>query len=97
MGLTKMPLLLMSTMTIMYLLPVSDLVGNCPVWSEKIVYRTLYTVVNMSRCFVPLSVLVSQTSMRLECLDGGVRLPVASLLDQRDTIASSDVACSNQD
>ncbi len=31
MGSTTMPLLSMSTMTIMYLLPESDLVGNCPV------------------------------------------------------------------
>ena len=44
------------------LLPVSDRVGNCPVWSEKIVSRTSYTVVHMSRCFLPLSLLVSQTS-----------------------------------
>ena len=36
-GLTSMPLLSMSTMIMMYLLPDRERVGNCPVWSEKMV------------------------------------------------------------
>ena len=55
MGLTKIALLSILTMTIMYLLPHWDRVGNHPVWLENTVWRMSYTRVNTSRTFLPVS------------------------------------------
>ncbi len=48
-------LLSISTMTMMYLLPRWDRVGNLPVWSENTVSHMSYTCVNTSRTFLPVS------------------------------------------
>ena len=55
MGWTKIALLSISTMTIMYLLPRWDRVGNRPVWSENTVLCMSYTRVNASYTFLPVS------------------------------------------
>ncbi len=65
MGLTKIALLSISTMTIMNLLPHWDRVGNRPVWSDNTVSHTSYTHVNTSRTFLPMSCNV------LGCSSGG--------------------------
>jgi hypothetical protein len=45
MGSTRMALLSISTITMIYLLPCCDCVGNWPVWSENMVLHTLYILV----------------------------------------------------
>ena len=55
MGSTKIALLSILTMSIMYLLPHWDCVGNHPVWSENTVSRMSYTHVNTSRTFLLVS------------------------------------------
>ncbi len=55
MGSTKIALLSISTMTIMYLLPCWDRVGKRPVWSEITVSCMSYTHVNTSHTFLPVS------------------------------------------
>ena len=55
MGSTKIELLSISTMTIMYLLPCWDRVGNRPVCLENIVLHMSYTCMNTSRTFLPMS------------------------------------------
>jgi hypothetical protein len=42
MGSTRMALLSISIVTMMYLLPLQDLVGNWPVWLENMALRTMY-------------------------------------------------------
>jgi hypothetical protein len=53
MGSTRMVLLSISTITMMYLLPQRDQMGNWPVWLENMVLRTMYVWVYMSRTFLP--------------------------------------------
>ena len=43
-GSTNIMLLSISTITMMYLFPCCDLVGNPPVWSKKIMFLTSYTL-----------------------------------------------------
>ncbi len=45
MGSTRMALLSISTITMIYLLPRCNCVGNWPVWLENMVLRTLYVLV----------------------------------------------------
>ena len=61
MVLTSIVLLSISTITMIYLLPNCDRVGNCPIWSEKIVLPTSYSLVYMSRSLCPWSVAVLGT------------------------------------
>ena len=72
MGSTIIALLLISTIAMMYLLPRFERVGNCPFWSDKTVFLTLYTLVYMSRALCPCSVIVLGTSR-------GVRLGLVDL------------------
>ena len=55
MGLTKITLLSISTMTMMFLLPCWDCVGNRPVWSKHTGSHSSYTRVNTSHTFLPVS------------------------------------------
>ena len=43
------------TITMMYLMPRSERVGNWHVWLENMVSRTLYVLVYTSRTFLPWS------------------------------------------
>ena len=72
MGSTSIALLSISTITMMYLLPCCEHVGNCPVWLEKTVFLTSYTLMYMSRALCPWSVAVLGTSW-------GVRLGLVEL------------------
>ena len=62
MGSTSIALLSISTITMMYLLPRCEHVGNCTVWSENTLFLTSYTLMYMSRAFFPWSVAVFGTS-----------------------------------
>ena len=53
MGLTRMALLLISTITMMYLLPCYTHIGNWLVWLENMVSCTLYILVYTSPTFFP--------------------------------------------
>ena len=55
MGLTKIALMSILTMTNMYLLLHCDCMGNRPVWSENTVLRMTYTCMNSSHTFLPVS------------------------------------------
>ena len=66
-GSTKIALLSISTMTIMYLLPHWDCVGNQPVWLENTVSCMSYTCVNTSCTFMPVSCDVFSSS-RGDCV-----------------------------
>lgn len=65
MGSSSIAQLSISTITMTYLLPCSEQVGNCPVWS-KMVSQTLQTVVQMSCTFLPCK------GVTLACLIGAV-------------------------
>jgi len=80
MGLTKIALLSISTMTMMYLLPHWDCMGNHPVWSENTVLHTSYTCVNTSHTFLPVSCNVFGSS-RGDC-DGCSHVVGLGLVDQ---------------
>ncbi len=62
MGSTRMVLLSISTITMMYLLPQRDWVGNLPVWLKNIVLHTMYVWVYKSRIFLPWRWKVSHVS-----------------------------------
>ena len=62
MGLTSIELLLISTMTMMYLFPLCKRVGNCPIWWDKTVFLTSYMLVYTSCTLRPRSVDVLGTS-----------------------------------
>ena len=64
-GSTRIALLSISTITMMYLLPRCDLVGNCPVWSLNMVSLVLYTDMYTSRIFFPRNVVVLDISSGL--------------------------------
>ena len=66
-GLTSIALLSISTITMMYLFPSRERVGNRPVWSEKTVFLTSNTLVYTSRALCPCSVAVLGT-LRGVCL-----------------------------
>ncbi len=53
MGSTRMVLLSISTMPMMYLLPQRDWMGNWPVWLENVVSHAMYIWVYTSRTFLP--------------------------------------------
>ncbi len=53
MGSKRMALLAISTITMMYLLPQRDWMGNWPVWLENMVLRTMYVWVFTLRTFLP--------------------------------------------
>ncbi len=62
MGMTRMALLSISTITMMYLLPWKDPMENWPVWSENMVLRTMYVWVYMLRTYLPRRWKVSHVS-----------------------------------
>ena len=72
MGLISIALLSISTITMMYLFPCCERVGNCPVWLEKTVFLTLYTLVYTPCNLRPRSVALLGTSR-------GVHLDLADL------------------
>ena len=68
---TSIALLSIFTITIMYLLPRCERVGNCPVWSENTMVLTFYMLVYMSRTLCPcsFSVLCTLRGVRLGLVD----------------------------
>ena len=62
MGLTSIALLSISTITMVYLLPHCERVGNYPVCLDKSVFLTSYTLVYISCTLCPCSVTVLNTS-----------------------------------
>ena len=59
---TSIALLSISTITMIYLLPCCEHVGNCLIWSEKTMFLTSYMLVYTSHAFCPCSVTVLDTS-----------------------------------
>ena len=85
-GLTKIMLLSMSTITIIYLLPCNEVCGNLPVQSENIVSLMSYVYVNISLTHFPLSIaaaLHDSKGFLMECmfLHAWFMCPLAVLTD----------------
>ena len=72
MGSTSITLLSISAITMMYLFPRFERIGNCPVWSEKTLFLNFFTLVYTSRALCPCSVVILDTSR-------GVRLGLVEL------------------
>ena len=71
MGLTSIALLSISAITMIYLFPCCECVGNCPIWSNNTAFLTLYTLAYTSCTLCPCSVHFLGTSrgVRLGLLD----------------------------
>ena len=86
-GSTSIALLSVSTITMIYLLPCYERVGNYPVWSEKTLFLNSYTLMYTSRALCPFSVAVlgALRGVRLGLVDltfflGWFRCPFGVLL-----------------